>query len=142
VSGGRIRGRRAAAVAFAALTLVGCTAGAREDAREARLARGEELYQANCMRCHGGATGGSISDIPPRHNAEGHTWHHPDCQLVDIVAAGMPRRPGLPDDAPTMPAFGDRLSDDDVRAILAYLKTWWKPDQRQSQEEVTARSCR
>lgn len=43
--------------------------------------RGRTIYAANCASCHGGLTGGTMMDYPPRHNANGHTWHHPDCQL-------------------------------------------------------------
>lgn len=131
--------RRCVALAFVAIAVAGCTPGASVDGEQ--LARGEELYQANCMLCHGGETGGDIADIPPRHNAEGHTWHHPDCLLVEIVQEGMPRRPGLPDDAPTMPAFGDRLTDEDIRAILAHINTWWTEEQKESQEQVTDEAC-
>lgn len=99
--------------------------------------RGELLYDRHCIECHGGATGGSISDIPPRHNAQGHTWHHADCDLIDIVRDGLPAREGYP----VMPAFGDELSVDEVEAILAYIKTWWEPEQRETQDEVTASVC-
>jgi mono/diheme cytochrome c family protein len=57
------------------------------------------------------------------------------------VQDGMPRRPGLPDDAPTMPSFGDRLAEDDIRAILAHIKTWWDDDQRDFQQQVTEQAC-
>jgi mono/diheme cytochrome c family protein len=106
-----------------------------------QVARGEELYQANCAACHGGAIGGDIADIPPPHNAEGHTWHHEDCLLLEIVQDGMPRRPGLPEDAPTMPAFGDELSEEDIRAMLAFIKTWWTEDQLEFQQQVTEQAC-
>ena len=131
--------RRAAAAVLAGIAVVGCTPG--NPGADQREGRGAALYQANCATCHGGATGGDIADIPPRHNAEGHTWHHPDCELIQIVRDGMPRRPGLPDDAPTMPAFRDRLTDDEIRAALAHIKTWWTDQQRQVQSEVTGQAC-
>ena len=119
-------------------TLAVVTACAERDpAPEVDLARGAELYQMHCVACHGGATGGSISDIPPRHNAEGHTWHHADCDLVDMVLDGLPPREGFPE----MPAFGDRLTEEEVEAILAHIKTWWEPDQREFQAEITDRFC-
>ena len=118
--------------ALAAVVFNGCG-----DDAEAELARGEQLYEMHCVACHGGATGGHIADIPPRHNAEGHTWHHTDCDLVDIVLTGMPQREGVPE----MPAFGDRLTEDDVEAILASIQTWWEPDQRAFQAEVTEQLC-
>lgn len=128
--------RFAALVLAVASALTGCAVGDRAD-EQAAVAEGARLYEANCMQCHGGSTGGSIEDIPPRHNAEGHTWHHPDCELVAIVLEGMPQRADLPE----MPAFEDRLTEDDVSAILAYLTTWWEPDQREFQEQVTEQVC-
>jgi mono/diheme cytochrome c family protein len=53
----------------------------------------------------------------------------------------MPHRPGLPDDAPTMPPFGDRLTEDEIRAVLAHIKTWWTDQQRQFQSQVTRQAC-
>jgi mono/diheme cytochrome c family protein len=79
--------------------------------------------------------------MPPRHNAEGHTWHHADCDLLEIIAEGLPDRPGLPDDVPTMPAFGEDLEVEDQRAVLAFIKTWWTSDQRSSQQQATEQVC-
>jgi len=38
-----------------------------------------------------------------------------------------------------MPAFGDKLTDDEIWAVLTYIKTWWKPDQLERQATVSAR---
>jgi mono/diheme cytochrome c family protein len=130
-----------AAVAIVAVS--GCALlDGRDEPDEPEFARGEALYATHCIDCHGGATGGDIADIPPPHNAQGHTWHHGDCELVEWTLEGLPRRPGLPPDTPAMPAFADRLDEDDVRAILAYVKTWWMPEQREHQAAVTAQVCR
>jgi mono/diheme cytochrome c family protein len=125
------------------VTMVGCTILEPDETGEGdvELARGEDLYRANCMDCHGGATGGDITDVPPPHNAEGHTWHHGDCELVEMTRQGMPARPGSPADTPAMPAFADELSEDDIEAILAYIRTWWTPEQREHQERVTEQVC-
>lgn len=40
-----------------------------------------------------------------------------------------------------MAAFDEQLDERDVRAILAYLRTWWQPDQREFQGEVTLEPC-
>lgn len=104
------------------------------------VARGEQLYAASCVQCHGGPAGGRISDIPPRHNAQGHTWHHADCLLTDIVLDGFPPRQGASDDE-IMPAFRDELTGAEADVILTYLKTWWTDEQRRSQAEVTAAEC-
>ena len=110
--------------------------------------RGQEIYVANCASCHGGASGGSMMDYPPRHNADGHTWHHPDCQLKQIIREGrdemtdMMRQMMAPPSAPTMQPFKDRLSDDEIDAVLAFIKTMWTPAQREAQSAVTKDACR
>lgn len=127
--------RRGAVLVILVIAVAACTGGS--SGNQEQIARGEELYQANCAACHGGATGGDIADIPPRHNAEGHTWHHPDCVLVEIVQDGMPPRAGTP----TMPAFGDELNEQEIAAVLAFVKTWWTEEQLASQETVTEQAC-
>ena len=64
---------------------------------------GQILYETNCQSCHGGASGGRIDEIPPRHNANGHTWHHPDQQLIQIITGGYK----VSDERGEMPAFGE-----------------------------------
>ena len=33
-----------------------------------------------------------------------------------------------------MPAFGQRLNETDVDAVLAYIQTWWSAEQRAGQK--------
>ena len=94
---------------------------------------GAGLYQASCQVCHGGATGGKLRDIPPPHNANGHTWHHADQQLTDMVLNGI----SFSLEEQKMPAFKDKLTEADVKAILAYIKGWWTEEQREWQRKVT-----
>lgn len=88
-----------------------------------------------------------MMDYPPRHNSNGHTWHHPDCELTLIVREGgdemtaMMREMMAPPGAPKMEAFKDRLSDSEIQATLAYIKTLWTPDERDAQAAVTHDSC-
>ena len=109
--------------------------------------RGEALYGASCITCHGGPVGGSMMDYPPRHNANGHTWHHSTCELLQVIKEGgdgMTRSMAqmmAPSNAPTMPAFSARLSDDDIKAVLAYIRLMWTPQERSVQEEVTRERC-
>ncbi len=106
-----------------------------------RESEGRRLFQANCASCHGGEVGGSASDYPPRHNAAGHTWEHGDCELERIIRYGpLTIRPGT---APglQMPAFRDRLTDDEIRDVIAYIKTMWTPEQRAAQAVTTGASC-
>ncbi len=48
----------------------------------------------------------------------------------------MRRMMGVPQDAPRMPAWGDKLSDEEIDAILAFIKTWWTPEQRAAQSST------
>ena len=95
---------------------------------------GQALYEANCQSCHGGDSGGRIDEIPPRHNANGHTWHHPDQQLIQIITGGFK----VSDERGQMPAFGEVLTMEEIRQILEFVKTWWSEDQRSYQDTVTA----
>lgn len=105
------------------------------------VARGAAIYGSRCQGCHGGPTGGRISDIPPPHNRNGHTWHHSDCQLEDLILNGFDRWDGKRPDQPRMPAFKGTLSKEETRAVLAYIKTWWTPEQREGQARITRERC-
>jgi mono/diheme cytochrome c family protein len=95
---------------------------------------GRSLYKTNCASCHGAQLEGQPdwrSRLPngrlppPPHDETGHTWHHSDAQLFRIVKEGLGAiAPGYETD---MPAFADRMSDDEIRAVIDYIKTTW-PD--------------
>lgn len=53
----------------------------------------------------------------------------------------MMRRMMASVDAPKMPAFKDTLSDADIEALLAFIKSWWTEDQRRHQAQVTQAQC-
>lgn len=104
-----------------------------------RVARGGELYQQYCASCHRADLSGDPewktpnddgSYPPPPHDSSGHTWHHSDQVLLEIIRDGS--------DFPQskMPSFGDRLSDDDIGAILEFFKTNWGPEEREYQRQV------
>lgn len=95
------------------------------------LSTGAELYATHCQACHGGRTGEGTTGGAPPHNEAGHTFHHPDAKLKDWILNG--KFPG------TMPAFKDKLTEEEVDAILAYIRTWWTPDQRESQADISRR---
>jgi mono/diheme cytochrome c family protein len=38
-----------------------------------------------------------------------------------------------------MPPFREKLTGAETEAILAYIKTWWMPDQRESQADISRR---
>ena len=112
------------------------------------IAEGERLYQANCASCHGADGAGQANwrergpdgKLPaPPLNGSGHTWHHPDSQLTAIITQGVEAMApaGYKSD---MRGFGERLSDAEIQAILAYVKSTWPNDKLARQQEVSAKS--
>jgi mono/diheme cytochrome c family protein len=87
---------------------------------------GREVYEAHCVFCHGDESGQNRQHGAPPHNVEGHTWHHPDRQLFEWVLDGPPLRT-------EMPTFRGQLSEREVVAALAYIKTFWPENIRSNQ---------
>ncbi len=88
--------------------------------------QGEAIYTSTCITCHGDETGSDRQFGAPPHNETGHTWHHPDRLLFEWILEGPPLRTA-------MPAFKETLSEEEVRAVLAYIKTFWPEDIRRNQ---------
>jgi len=104
---------------------------------------GRAIYGQYCASCHGANAQGAPDwtrrdergELPaPPHNAEGHTWRHSDAMLSEMVSKGW-RDPFNKTKRLTMPAFGDVLSAEQIRTVIAYLKTLWTPEQRGFQVE-------
>lgn len=112
----------------------------------AQVARGKQVYAAQCAACHGVNLEGQPNwrerrpdgKLPaPPHDANGHTWHHPDDQLFYITKQGTQAIAG-PDYKTDMRGFGDVLSDADIWAVLAYIKSTWPADIRARHEHMNA----
>jgi mono/diheme cytochrome c family protein len=111
------------------------------------VAQGKILYQNHCTACHGVNLEGqaewrmrlSNGRLPaPPHDETGHTWHHPDEVLFDIVKNGLvPGRTAPEAYESDMPAYGKRLSDSEITAVLAYIKSRWPKEVLKAQREVT-----
>lgn len=125
----------------------GTDAGA--DAGDAKLvALGQSVYRDRCASCHGANLEGQPNwkermpngRLPaPPHDATGHTWHHPDKQLFELTKNGVSGTlPGYQSD---MPAFGGVLSDREIWAVLAYIKSTWPKDIRARQERVNQQAA-
>ncbi len=93
---------------------------------------GAKLYAASCLSCHGDRKGEGGTGLAPSHNETGHTWHHPDAQLKERIFNGTI---GFGQ----MPAFKDKLTEEEVNAVLTYIKTWWTEEQRADQADISKR---
>lgn len=110
-----------------------------------QVALGQAVYAANCASCHGVNLEGEpdwkrrkdSGRMPaPPHDASGHTWHHADRHLFTITKLGVSAVvPGYESD---MPGFEGVLSDDEIAAVLAFIKSTWPERERGFQAEVTA----
>ena len=101
------------------------------------------MYSAECASCHGTKLEGQPNwqvrlangKLPaPPHDSSGHTWHHSDKVLFDITKKGPAAYPdGYQTD---MPAFGGRLSDEQIAAVLAFIKSTWPAEILQRQPKA------
>lgn len=134
-------GARRTSLSAILLALAACTEAPapgddpRADPRDAaKVELGAKVYARTCALCHGARLEGQPNwrtrlpngRLPaPPHDASGHTWHHPDRLLFAITKNGV-----VPPNAPAgyqsdMPAFGGSLSDEEIWAVLAYIKKQW-----------------
>jgi mono/diheme cytochrome c family protein len=84
--------------------------------------RGERLYYAHCVECHGRDGRGSWRAAlfllrPGDLTAPVQLAAQPDRYLFDLIKNG-----GSSLGRPGMPSFG-YLSDDDIQAVVAYIRT-------------------
>lgn len=97
------------------------------------VAMGEDVYVTYCAACHGYDLEGQPewqqpyadgSFKAPPHDETGHTWHHSDAYLVESIKQGGARLEANIG-VSNMPAYEDILTDQQIFAVLAYIKTSW-----------------
>ena len=116
-----------------------------EDRPAVDLSVGKNTYAQQCAVCHGAKLEGqpdwqrklANGRFPaPPHDDSGHTWHHPDEVLFGITKNGLapPYAPkGYESD---MPAFAGKLSDEEIRAVLAYIGSHWSGEVQKLRAEM------
>ena len=107
------------------------------------VALGRQIYEAQCAGCHGVNLEGEAnwqepnpdgSFRAPPHDETGHTWHHNDAYLVESIKLGGARIPAS-QGVSAMPAYENILSDEQISAVLTYIKSAWPTDIRVSQSQ-------
>lgn len=112
----------------------------------AQAARGRAVYTQNCLACHGAEGKGQPGDWrirdaagrfpPPPLDDSAHAWHHPTAALLEVVREGSPGGQG------NMPAWKDKLSEQEIQDVVTYIKSlwsepvyrlWWKAEQQSLQ---------
>lgn len=116
------------------------------------VAQGKSVYDKHCASCHGARLEGQPEwrtrkpdgRLPaPPHDETGHTWHHPDALLIDIVKNGLVPGRTAPDGYQSdMPAYAGVISDMEITAVLAYIKSAWPPEALEMQKRMTLQQDR
>lgn len=118
-----------------AIGISGALAGCGERPPDpAQIGLGQKIYVQHCAACHGMKLEGQPNwqqRLPngrmpaPPHDESGHTWHHTDDVLFGITKHGLVPPYAPRDYQSDMPAFAGTLSDDEIRAVLAYIRNHW-----------------
>ena len=109
---------------------------------------GKLVYAENCASCHGMALEGQANwrqrdpdgYLPaPPHDKTGHTWHHSDSYLFLMTKYGIEKMIGrkYPNN---MPAYKDKLTDEEIIATLSYIKSIWPVRIQRQHDQVNARA--
>lgn len=147
-----------AAVAFAAVAGVAyLTRPSSGDSGAARLkpddpqllAIGELVYRTQCTSCHGERLEGQpnwrqrdendLLPAPP-HDESGHTWHHTDEVLFRLTKYGVGHAIGDPNYKSAMPAYEKTLSDEQIIAVLSWIKAQWPAPIRAKHDQINAQA--
>lgn len=118
--------------------LVGCTAAVAPPTRTPEpdlVAVGRELFEIHCAECHGQRAEGHAIPSAPALDSSEHAWHHPDWQLRQFIGDGKPSFLGPVD----MPAFRDKLTEQEIDFLIASLKSLWTEEHRQFQADLNQR---
>jgi len=104
------------------------------------IARGKIVYESNCVSCHqvnliGAENWKGLDEdghrkAPPL-NGTGHTWHHDDATLHNIIKHGLAKL--VKNYEGKMLGFEDNLKDKDIDSVLSYMKSFWPDDVYQQQ---------
>lgn len=135
-------------LAYGAYTGLTAVAPGADPENAEQVALGREIYARECASCHGANLEGQPNwrrrrpdgRLPaPPHDEAGHTWHHPDGHLFVLTKQGPQAlaRGGYQSD---MPAYGGKLSDAEIWAALAYIKSRWPKHIRERQDAITRRA--
>ncbi len=80
------------------------------------IAMGETLYLANCADCHG-AGGQGVGGFPPLDGSPVVTAEDPSAAIRQVLFGGGP-----------MPAFQNVLDNEEIAAVLSYVRNAWTND--------------
>lgn len=110
-----------------------------------QVAFGSRIYSRICANCHGLEMDGQLgwekplkdgTRLAPAHSAEGKTWQRSDETLFEVVKFGGET---LKADGSVsrMPAFSEKLTDHEIWAVIAFIKSTWSSEMLEAQQEAS-----
>ena len=111
------------------------------------IENGKQIYSKNCASCHGINLEGQknwMSRLPdglmpaPPHDETGHTWHHSDRFLFMVTKYGIEELIGEKY-LNNMPVYKDILSDEEIIAVLSYIKSTWPSKIKKIHDQINER---
>ena len=115
------------------------------------VAQGQQIYAENCASCHGAnlegqpdwKRPGANGRLPaPPHDVTGHTWHHTDEVLFGLTKYGAAKFAGLENYETDMPIYEDDLTDDEIVAVLSFIKAQWPKEIRQRHDQMNTQRAK
>jgi len=100
--------------------------------QQSQIDLGAQVYLENCGGCHGRFLQGQAlwelrdefsARRAPALDETTHAWRHSDAQLFNKIKNGYLTTPTK--DRNYMPLFSSMLSDQEIRAVIAFLKSGW-----------------
>jgi len=76
------------------------------------VALGKQVYEQNCVSCHSADLSGGIGKPL---NAGSPAAGDSDKELLEVITNGV--------SGTSMPAWGNSLSEDEIKAVLAYIRS-------------------
>ena len=108
------------------------------------IARGKIIYESYCVSCHQvnligaenwkGLDGDGHRKAPPL-NGTGHTWHHDDATLHNIIKYGLAKI--VKNYEGKMIGFGDKINDKQIDSVLSYIKSHWEDEVYERQISIS-----
>ena len=76
----------------------------------------------------------------PPHDASGHTWHHTDQMLFRLTKYGLGHVIGDDDYKSNMPAYENVLTDQEIIAVLTFIKSRWPENIQRRHDQLNLQS--
>jgi mono/diheme cytochrome c family protein len=106
--------------------------GRADPANAAQVEIGRGIYTTRCAACHGANLEGASAVAL---NATAMVRQHDDRWIFTTIKAGG-QATAAPGSISAMPALGGSLSDEQIWAVIAYIKSTWQAQGRAAQPPV------